>query len=192
MVAERLTPARFRRALLRFLHYTCKLQRQFPDERLLNTKVDCKSAYRRVHLQAKTAVKSSTYTAVMLLVAFLRMTFGGAPNLSQWSDISEVIANLANDLVRRSNWDPSVESAPRQGILRTSEALDNNKGHVQPDEDFGRAFAMLVADPVGDELAKFDCNLDNLFGVFRDRDREKAEAALPLELHIVGRPVDDS
>ena len=50
---------------------------------------------------------------------------------------------------------------------------------------------MSVEDPVSDGLAKFDCNLDNLFGVFRDRDREKAEAALPLELHIVGRPVDD-
>jgi hypothetical protein len=107
MVAERLTPARFGQVLLRFLHYTCKLQRQFPDERLLITKVDCKSAYRRVHLQAKTAVKSSTCTAGMLLVT-LRMTFGGAPNPSQWSDVSEVIADLANYLARRSDWDPSV------------------------------------------------------------------------------------
>ena len=78
VVAERLTPARFGRALFRFLHYTCKRQRQFPDQRPLITKVDCKSAYWRVHLQVKTAVKSSTCTAGMLLVA-LRITFGGAP-----------------------------------------------------------------------------------------------------------------
>jgi hypothetical protein len=50
---------------------------------------------------------------------------------------------------------------------------------------------MSVADPVGNGLAKFDCYLDDLFGVFRDRDKEKAGAALPLALHIVGRPVDD-
>jgi hypothetical protein len=99
------------------------------------------------------------------------MTFGGAPNPSQWSDVSEVIADLANDLVRRSNWDPSVWSAPRQGILRTSEAIENDKGHVQPDKEFVRAFAMSVADPVGDGLAKFDCYLDDLLGVFRDWDR---------------------
>ena len=82
VIAERLTPARFGRALLRFLHYTCKLWRQFPNERLLIMKVDCKSAYQRVHLRAKTAFKSSTCTAGMLLVA-LRMTFGGSPNPSQ-------------------------------------------------------------------------------------------------------------
>jgi hypothetical protein len=33
VVTERLTPARLGRALLRCLHYTCKLRRQFPDER---------------------------------------------------------------------------------------------------------------------------------------------------------------
>ncbi|KAI2509946.1 hypothetical protein MHU86_4511 [Fragilaria crotonensis] len=43
--ADRLTPARFGRALLRFLHYTCKLRRRFPSDRLLITKVDFKSAY---------------------------------------------------------------------------------------------------------------------------------------------------
>ncbi len=38
----------------------------------------------------------------MLLFA-LCMTFGGARNPSHWSDVSEVIADLANGLVRRSN-----------------------------------------------------------------------------------------
>jgi hypothetical protein len=65
-----------------------------------------------MHLQAKTAVRFSTSNAGMLLVA-LRMTFGGAPNPSQLSNISDVIANLANDLVRRSNWDPGLWSAPQ-------------------------------------------------------------------------------
>ena len=190
VVAERLTPARFGRALLRFLHYTCYLRRQFPNERLLITKVDCKSAYRRIHLQAKTALKSSTCTAGMLLVA-LRMTFGGAPNPSQWSDVSEVITDLANDLVRRSDWDPGSWSAPQQGVLRTSEAVDNDKGHVRPDDEFRRAFAMSVEDPVSDRQAKFECYLEDLFGVFRAGDREKAEAALPFALHLVGRPVDN-
>jgi hypothetical protein len=113
------------------------------------TKVDCKSAYRRVHIRATTAVKSSTCTAGMLLIA-LRMTFGGAPNPSQWSAISEVIADLANDLVRRSDWDPGAWSAPRQGILRTSEAVENDRGYVRPGDEFGKAFAMSVEDPVTD------------------------------------------
>ena len=104
---------------------------------MLITKVNFKSAYRRVHLKAKTAFKSCTCTAGMLLVV-LRMTFGGAPNPSQWSDISEVITDLANDLVRRRDWDPTVWSAPQQKILRTSEAVDNDKGHVNPGDDVSR------------------------------------------------------
>ena len=92
------------------------------------TKADCKSAYRRVYLQAKTAVKSSTCTTGVLLVA-LFMTFGGAPNPLHGSNVSEVIADLANDIVRRSDWDPGLWSAPKQGVLLTTEAVDNDKGN---------------------------------------------------------------
>jgi hypothetical protein len=46
-----------------------------------------------------------------------------------------------------------------------SEAVDNDEGYVRPDEEFGEAFAMSVEDPVDDGLAKFDCYLDDLFGV---------------------------
>jgi hypothetical protein len=119
------------------------------------------------------------------------MTFGGAPNPSQWITISEVITDLANDLVRRSDWDPAVWSAPQQEVLRTSEAVDNDKDHVYPGDEFGKAFATSVEDPVDDGLAKFECYLDNLFGVFLARDEEKAEAVLPLALHLAGRPVDE-
>ena len=127
----------------------------------------------------------------MLLVA-LCMTFGGAPgapNPSQWSDILEVIANLANDLVRRTDWDPAVWTAPQQKVLRTSKAVDNDEGHIHPGDEFGKAFAMSVEDPVDNGLATFECYLNNLFGVFRAQDKDKAEAVLSLALHLVGRPV---
>ena len=58
-------------------------------------------------------------------------------------------------------------------------------------DEFGKAFSMSVEDPVGDGPAKFECYLDNLFRVLRARDREKAEAVLPLALHLVGCPVDE-
>ena len=37
----------------------------------------------------------------------------------------------------------------------------------------------------------FDCYLDDLFGVCRECDRGKLEAAVPLALHLVGRPATD-
>ena len=50
-------------------------------------------------MQLITAAKSCTCIAGLLLMA-LQMTFGGAPNPSQWSDISEVVTDLANDITR--------------------------------------------------------------------------------------------
>ncbi|KAI2499964.1 hypothetical protein MHU86_14538 [Fragilaria crotonensis] len=185
---QQLTPARFGRALLRFLHFVCYLRRRFPDERLLLTKVDCKSAYRRIHLQPLTAAKSCTAIAGMMLMA-LCMTFGGAPNPSQWSDVLEVIADLANDLVRRMDWDPVGVCAPQQFLLESPSAVDNNKGFVVGSEAFAPAFEMSVCYPTDDCLPRFECYLDNLFGVCREVDSARASAAVPLALHLVGRPV---
>lgn len=48
--------------------------------------------------------------------------------------------------------------APQQKVLQTSEAEDNDGGHVHPaGEKFGKAFAMSVEDSVDDGLAKFEC-----------------------------------
>ena len=41
----------------------------------------------------------------------------GAPNPSQWSDVSEVVVDLANDLVRRDDWYPRAWIAPQQYLL---------------------------------------------------------------------------
>ena len=76
VVTAELKLARFGRALMRLLHYVCLLRRRFSGERLLLTKVDCKLAYQRIHLQAATAMKACTVFTGMLLVA-LRLTFGG-------------------------------------------------------------------------------------------------------------------
>jgi hypothetical protein len=43
-----------------------------------------------------------------------------------------------------------------------------------------------------DDMARFDCYLDDIFGAFMDREAEKSAAAIPLALHIVGRPHDPS
>lgn len=184
----RLTPARFGRALLRLLHFVCYLRWRFPNERLLLTKVDCKSAYRRIHLQPVTAAKSCTYIAGMLLMA-LRMTFGGAPNPSQWSDVSEVVADLANDLVRRDDWDPTDICAPQQPLLDSPKAVDNDAGFVRKEDAFAPAYEMSVRYPTNDCSPRFECYLDDLFGVCRESDVAKAAAVIPLALHLVSRPV---
>ena len=175
---------------MRFLRYVCRLRKLFPNERLLITKVDSKSAYRRVHLQAETALKACTFVAGILLVA-LRPTFGGAPNPSQWSDVSETGVDLANDLVRRDDWDPAEWFAPQQPLLLSDKAVDCDSGKIADDEPFRQAAGMLVTYPTDEVGPMFECYLDDLFGVSRERDRKRMEAVLPLVLHLIERPVFD-
>ena len=186
--ASQLTVARFGKAFSRLIYHISYLRQLYPDERILMTKVDWKSAYRRIHLRPSTAVKSCTCIDGLLLMA-LRMTFGGAPNPAQWSDISEVVTDLANDLVRRNDWDPTRFKSPHQALLLTDEAVDNDRGEIRPDEPFAEPEYFAVDEPE-DDLARFDCYLDDIFGAFMEREADKGAAAIPLALHIVGRPHD--
>jgi hypothetical protein len=118
-----LTPARFGKAFSRFLYHISYLRKIKTDEPIYMTKGDFKSAYRRIHLQPPTAVKACTCVDRILLVAW-RMTFGGLPNPSLWSDVPEVVTDLANDLVRRSDWDPTRHHSPHQPLLESDRAKD--------------------------------------------------------------------
>jgi hypothetical protein len=44
------------------------------------------------------ALQACVLFAGLLLVA-LRLTFGGSANPSQWSDLSELLFDLANDII---------------------------------------------------------------------------------------------
>jgi hypothetical protein len=120
------------------------------------------------------------------------MTFGGAPNASQWSDVSEVITDLASDLVRRLDWDPEAFHLPHQHLLDSDESVDNDEGAVDPAGAFGKADFFAVNYPIAndDDLPRFDCYLDDIFGAFNPWDTAGSAAAIPLALHLVGRPVD--
>jgi hypothetical protein len=119
----------------------------------------------------------------------LRMTFEGSPNPAQWSDVSEVVTDLANDLVRRNDWDPQQFKSPHQALLSTDEAVDNDRGEIRPDDAFAESKFFAVDEPE-DDMARFNCYLDDIFGAFMDREAERSAAANPLALHIVGRPQD--
>ena len=103
---QHLTPCRYGTALRRFLHFIVDLRRRHPTTRILLTKLDFKAAYRRLHLAPTTAVQSAVTFDEFALVA-LRLTFGGAPCPSYWSDISEITCDTCNQLSRCNQWTPS-------------------------------------------------------------------------------------
>jgi hypothetical protein len=58
---------------------------------------------------------------------------------------------------------------------------------VTEGEAIGKAAEMSVVFPVEDARPMFDCFIDDLFGVSRERDKARLEAVLPFVLHLLGR-----
>lgn len=71
-------------------------QQKYPGKRIFATKVDFKSAYRRLHMNYKIAIQSCThFPAEGIPLMAIRLTFRGAACPFDWSTIFETICNLA-------------------------------------------------------------------------------------------------
>jgi len=115
----------------------------------------------------------------------LRMTFGGAANPSQWSDVSELATDLANDLVRDDGWDHDQLMSPHQRLL--GEATEN-EGDDMP---FAPASDVMVDLPV-DDAPKADCYIDDIFSAFLEQDIARGSRVIPFVLHLLSRPLQES
>jgi hypothetical protein len=100
-----LTTCMFDQSLLHHIHQIVVLRHRHPAEIILQSKVNWKSAYRRLHNAPSTTVSAMVLVFSFLLLA-LRLTFGGAPDPSRWSDLSGLACNLSNYMVRNPGWDP--------------------------------------------------------------------------------------
>ena len=181
---DSLTPCRYGCALMRLAHYVLGLRRRHPRSRILLTKVDLKSAYRRMHYCAATAVQAMITIGAFVLIA-LRMTFGGAPNPSQWSDLSELACDLINDLVRDDGWDEQTYQSPHQHLIGDGVELEAD------DVAFGSAGELLVDVPADDQ-PKADVFIDDLFMAFLETDAARGSRVIPFVVHLLSRPVSDS
>ena len=99
----------FGHALLRIVHRILHLRTIHPNRKIWIRKDDAKSAYRRIHLNAKTAFQTAVQLEIQgltfLLIA-LRLPFGGSPCPSEFCLVSDVITDIINDLLACDHWDP--------------------------------------------------------------------------------------
>ena len=58
------------------------------------------------------------------VIVALCLTFGGAANPSQWSNISELTCDLMNDIVRDDGWDHQVLQSPHQAMIGDTPELE--------------------------------------------------------------------
>eukprot|EP00978_Attheya_sp_CCMP212_P032524 scaffold127488_cov44-Attheya_sp.AAC.2 len=146
-------------------------------------KFDWKAAYRRAHVSSEMTLQTITQM-ISAPIAFLalRLTFGGRACPSRWCNLGEATIDLANDLLACKSWDPSELHSPIQLKVPAPASLPDTV-------PFAPALEMIVDLP-DETQGKADLYLDNGVTITADIDNNlyRAAAAIPLAMHIVGRP----
>jgi hypothetical protein len=136
-------------------------------------------------MASDTSYESLTLYGGLLLVA-LRLTFGGAPCPNLWSVISETIADIANVILRNPFWDYINLFDPLSDSIEEPAPLSK-------DVPFHRAKDLAVSLPKNQD-GYIDIYIDDFLGVTPDVGDNvlKLSRVLPLAIHTVSRPVNDS
>ncbi len=180
VITEELMPCQFGSAIQCHIARIIELRRQHPREPIFQTKVDYKSAYRLLHCHPDVAVQSITVLDEYALIA-QRLTFGGRPNPSRWSDLSELACDLANDLVRHPGWDHAKYTSRHQRQLQPPQQLPS-------DVPFAPALPTMM--PKHDDNAPtFTVYIDDTFGTVLERYATRGMAIFPFVIDLLSRPV---
>jgi hypothetical protein len=92
--------------LRRFVNYTVALRWKYPNCWIICSKIDYKSVFHRMHLNAETAARACIQLPEQdHALMYLRLTFGGKPCPSEWGALSEFIFDLTNALLSNREWD---------------------------------------------------------------------------------------
>ena len=159
MIGDELTPCRYGFALLRFLHKIAALRAIYPAARILLSKFDFKSAYRRVHFRAESALQSCITTKGL-----------GGLDLALVS-LSETVTDLTNAIIRCSDYDPASFPSHYSHLLGPTK--------VEPDNVPLAAALPLMVDPEADEFGTADVFLDDIFSAIPQLDGDSPETAVP-------------
>ena len=186
VIPDSLTPCRYGTAMKRLVHYTVDTRRRHPRIRILVTKLDVKAAYRRLHCAASTALSACVIVGFLALMG-LRLMFGASPNPSIWSDLSELMCDLGNQLARCIEWNehdsPDLE-------------LPHQQQYVNPPRYLVDDVPLAMAQPTtvtidSDDYPYTEVYLDDFITVFLDLKPMiwKGSRVSLLLLHVLGRPI---
>jgi hypothetical protein len=184
-----LTPCIFGWAIRRLAHWIVSARLKYPNTIIYATKLDFKSAYRRCHMHASTAVQScAILPALQIALLMLRLTFGGTPCPYEWSTISELICNLATAIVTDEEWDPSLTHSPDHHLIPPHDFLPD-------DIPFGQGKELIVDVNINDR-GTHDMYIDDIIGLGIDlphtNNRLRSEQAPLLAMHTCARPIHEA
>jgi hypothetical protein len=102
-----LQECKFGKCLLRLINWTVAARRKYPNRQILVKKDDIKLAYRRMHLQGDTAIKTVTQVPnLSLALMMLCLLFGGVPGPFEFCVVSKTICNLIIAIMHNESWNP--------------------------------------------------------------------------------------
>jgi hypothetical protein len=90
-------------------------------------KDNIKLAYRRMHLQGDTAIKTVTQVpSLSLALMMLCLLFGGAPRPFEFCVVSETICNLIIAIMHNKSWNPYELCGKNQHLVPPTKFLDDS------------------------------------------------------------------
>ena len=164
----------------RLLHLISALRDEHPDTAIFICKYDYSDAYRRIAHSPKATAQT---IAIMENIAYvsLRLTFGGSPNPPTWCAISEIVTDLANELIWCAEWEPDVTHSTMMPNTITPKRLS-------PSVPFVRARPMAVRLP-SVALGRADVFVDDVIHVFPDTPGalDRYPHVVPLAMELTSR-----
>ena len=181
LIKEEIQECRFGYCLRRLIHTIVDLRRRHPHLRIYISKIDFKSAYRRLHFAWRLAIQATTAHKDLAFIA-LRLTFGGAACPSEWSNMSEVVTDLAAVILNSEEWNPNNLSSPVTNKIPTCKNL--------PDNTPFEPGLPIIVDPKTPKRGTCDVYIDDIATVTVDEPGNalRAKEVVPLAVHALGRP----
>jgi hypothetical protein len=131
-----LVPCQYGHCLWRVIHQVHFLHHDFPDTPILLSKADLDAAYRRVTSIWHLAIQCICVVGHLASI-LLRLPFSAAAAPSEFCVISEMICDIANQLLQDPTWDPGDIITPWDHLLPPPVLLD-------PSIPFGQACTLDV------------------------------------------------
>lgn len=175
-----LTDCIYSQCLRRIIDSLHRARIAFPHTAIFLFKYDLDSAYRRLHIFPPHAVKTITVVNDRAYI-IVRFPFGVKCGLGIYSDLSESIFDLANDLLADTAWNPSVLRSPHQHLLEKPETPTS----ATP---FSPTKPLAVDIPLRTTFT--DGYIDDAitFAVDQDQNVHRTQNTIPLAVHTIFHP----
>ena len=180
---EKLEPLIYGFMFLRSLHMIHAMRLAHPHTPILLCKYDLDAAYRRLHMQATSAIKCICTTITCALI-YLRLTFGGSFSPAEWCVIIELITDVANDITNNPHWSPDIAHAPTPDPTSIPSPLT-----FPADTPFAPALPVAVLIPLPLH-GWVDSYIDDILGICLHigDNAKRVSAAILLTIYLIAHP----